>query len=93
MSLVFYKHYENVPYYDQMAITLWQWEKDLKAKFKRERIINDEKVEVSIHKSMIPLKEKMKCMRSTRDRALSAMCHYHHLKKWPLKRKSQINYR
>ena len=60
-------------------------------KFKGEGITNDVELEVSIIKSMIPLKEKMKCMRSARSRSLSAMCHYHHLNKWTTKKKSQIN--
>ena len=48
-------------------------------KFKGKGITIDAEVEVSIIKSVIPLNEKMKCMRSARGKALSTMCHYHHV--------------
>ena len=50
-------------------------------KFKGEGITNDAEVEVSSIKSMIPLNKKIKCMRSARGKALSAICHYYHLNK------------
>lgn len=49
----------NTPYYDKMSLTLCQWEKDLTAKFKRERITSDAEVEVSIIKSLILLKDEV----------------------------------
>ena len=90
MSPVFYKHYEcsilrqNASYIVAIRERLEsEVQKRKDYKWGRSR---------SWHiKSMIPLKEKMKCVRLARDKALSAMCHYHHLNKWTMKRKSQIN--